>query len=101
MLFVSQALEWVRALLFGAQGPIGKAIPDRPAQVPLLPAPSSPETRAATLVFACLCRAGRVPAPPDVQRDQYDAHPLVRAYVIPPGNLQHALYVGEFAEAGQ
>ncbi|UUU23556.1 hypothetical protein [Streptomyces sp. DSM 40750] len=98
MHFVSHALEWVRALLFRAKRPVGKAIPDRTAQAP---APTSPDTRVGMLVLPCLCRAGRVPVPLDAQRDRYDAHPLVRAYVLQPEERQPAVPVRDFAGVGQ
>lgn len=90
MRFVSQALEWVRALLVGSRKPGTRPLPDHPVQVPAYAVQPSPETWGAVLAFACLCRAGRDPVPLDAE------HPLVRTYVLPPEERQHALSVGQF-----
>lgn len=108
MTFVSQALEWVRALLLGLWKPGTRlrtlAAPSRPVDLVTAPAyvaQPSPETWGALLVLARLRRAGRVPVPPDSQRPQDETGALVRAYVLAPGELRQALWAGQFTEASR
>ena len=108
MTFVSQALEWVRALLLGLckPGTHSRACMAYPRPVDLAPAPACvaqppAETWGALLVLARLRRAGRVPLPPDLQRPQDETGVFVRAYVLSAVEVQQVLWAGKFAGASR
>ncbi len=61
----------------------------------------TPETWGAMLALARLRRAGHAPAPQHDHHGRGDTHPLVRAYVLPPEELQHAFFVGKLKEASR
>jgi hypothetical protein len=101
MTFVSQALEWVRALLLGLWKPgtrkCARVASPRPVglvSAPCCTARPSPEIWGALL--ARLRRSGRVTVLPDVQRPHDETGALVRAYVLSAGELQHAPFVRQF-----
>lgn len=101
MRFVSQALERVRALLFGPRRPGMHPLPDHPVQTPRYPVQPLWEPGDAGLAFACLCRAGRGPSPMDAGRAEGAEHPVVRAYVVPSGKRQRGLSVRQFTGASR
>lgn len=109
MNFVPHALEWVTALLFRLRtagegrktSRLSKARTttlNQPAQTPPHPraGPVSPAMMSAYLTLARLHRAGHAP-----QNDEGKPHPVVRAYVLPPEQHQHALTARTLIEASR
>jgi len=100
--FVPHAFEWARALLLGPRTASknsrprrARATPNQPTQTPprAQAGPVSPAMMSAYLTLARLHRAGHAP-----QHDQGEPHPLVRAYVLPPEQRQHALSARQLTE---
>lgn len=105
MAFVSQALEWVRALLFGTRAGSkdsrarrAHAHPDQPPQAPAYAqaVPISPAMMSAYLTLARLHRAKRA-----AQRREVEPRPHAPAYVFPPAQHQHSLQSVELTGAGR
>ncbi|MDX3752427.1 hypothetical protein [Streptomyces sp. AK08-02] len=95
MAFVSQAFEWLRALLFGTRPTdedsrtrSARTYPDQPAHEQV--APISSAMMSAYLALGRLHRAQRA-----ARRFQGESHPPVPTYVFPPVQQQHALHAGE------
>ncbi len=101
MPWVPQALEWVRALLFGPRKPDTPTHADQHQQAPVYAVQPSPEVWGAMLALARLRRTGHASAPQDDRHAQGDAHPLVRAYVLPPEERQHTLSAWKLTEASR
>lgn len=101
MQWVPHALEWVRTLLVGLRKSDMSTRPDRPTHAPVQAVQSSPEVWGAMLALARLRRAGHTPGPLYDHHDQGEAHPVVRAYVLPPEERQRALSAWQLMEVSR
>lgn len=107
MSYLSQAVVWVRTVLFGPPKPIRRNRTrtahthfGQPPQAPVYAAQPTPGTWGATLALARLRRAGHAPAL-DCRPDRSETHPLVRIYVLPPIERQQALPTRVFADVSR